>query len=72
MAFQILLKFCHLCKCYKPRYDIMHSVSNVRLSMHSDQGCQIEDFHTKNPNLGIFWRALEWKMWVHFVDICNI
>jgi hypothetical protein len=29
------------------------------------QGCQIY-FKTKNPNLGIFWKALEWKMLVYF------
>jgi hypothetical protein len=29
----------------------------------STQGCQMVYFKTKNPNLGIFWRALEWKMW---------
>jgi hypothetical protein len=28
--------------------------------------------HTKNPNLGIFWRALEWKTWVQFIVIWNI
>jgi hypothetical protein len=28
-------------------------------------------FHAKNPNLSIFWRALEWKMWVYIV-IWNI
>jgi hypothetical protein len=29
-------------------------------------------FQTKNPNLGKFWRALEWKMQVYFVVIWNI
>jgi hypothetical protein len=29
-------------------------------------------FRTKNPNLGVFWRALEWKMFVYFIVICNI
>jgi hypothetical protein len=29
-------------------------------------------FQTKNPNLGKFWRALEWKMLVHFMTIWNI
>jgi hypothetical protein len=24
-------------------------------------------FHTKNPTLGIFWRAFEWKMLVCFM-----
>jgi hypothetical protein len=27
---------------------------------------------TKNPNLGKFWRALEWKMFVYFMTIWNI
>jgi hypothetical protein len=26
-------------------------------------------FKTKSPNLGIFWRALEWKMLVYFMAI---
>jgi hypothetical protein len=30
------------------------------------QGCQMVYFKTKNPNLGIFWRALE-----YFVAIWN-
>jgi hypothetical protein len=34
--------------------------------MASDQGCQMVYFKTKNPNLGIFWSALEWKMLVYF------
>jgi hypothetical protein len=29
-------------------------------------------FKTKNPNLGKFWMALEWKMLVYFMGICNI
>jgi hypothetical protein len=29
-------------------------------------------FPTNNPNLGIFWSALKWKMLVHFVVIWNI
>jgi hypothetical protein len=29
-------------------------------------------FKPKNPNLGTFWRALEWKMLVHFMTIWNI
>jgi hypothetical protein len=27
-----------------------------------NQGCQMVLFQTRNPNLGKFWRALEWKM----------
>jgi hypothetical protein len=29
-------------------------------------------FQTKNPNLGKFWRALDWKMFIYFMAICNI
>jgi hypothetical protein len=29
-------------------------------------------FQTKNPDLGKFWRALEWKMFVYFMTIWNI
>jgi hypothetical protein len=27
---------------------------------------------TQNPNLGKFWRALDWKMFIYFTDIWNI
>jgi hypothetical protein len=36
------------------------------------QGCQMEYFKTKNPNLGKFWRALEWKMFVYVRVIWNV
>jgi hypothetical protein len=36
-----------------------------------DQGCQMVYFLTKRPNLGKFWRALEWKRFVYFMTICN-
>jgi hypothetical protein len=29
-------------------------------------------FNTKNPNLGIFWRALEWKKYIYFLANWNI
>jgi hypothetical protein len=29
------------------------------------EGCQMVCFQTKNPNLGKFWRVLQWKMLVH-------
>jgi hypothetical protein len=38
----------------------------------AEQGCQLVYFQTKNPNLGKFWRALEWKISVYFVVISNI
>jgi hypothetical protein len=33
------------------------------------QCCQMVYFKTKSPSLGIFWRALEWKMLVYFLAI---
>jgi hypothetical protein len=36
------------------------------------RGCQMVYFQTKNPNLGKFWRALEWKMLKYFMTIWNI
>jgi hypothetical protein len=36
------------------------------------QGCQMVYFQTKNTNLGKIWRALEWKMLLHFMTIWNI
>jgi hypothetical protein len=33
------------------------------------QGCQMVHFQTKYPNFGIFWKALEWKILVYFMDI---
>jgi hypothetical protein len=35
-------------------------------------GCQIFGFQTKNPNLGKFWRALDWKILIYFMAIWNI
>jgi hypothetical protein len=29
-------------------------------------------FQTKNPNLGKFWRDLDWKMLIYFMAIWNI
>jgi hypothetical protein len=29
-------------------------------------------FQTKNRNLGKFWRALQWKIFVYFIDIWSI
>jgi hypothetical protein len=29
-------------------------------------------FYTKNPNLGKFWRVLEWKMLAYFIAIWYI
>jgi hypothetical protein len=36
------------------------------------QGCQNVWFQTKNPNLGKFWRALDWTILIYFSAIWNI
>jgi hypothetical protein len=36
------------------------------------QGCQMVCCQTENPNLGNFWRVLQWKMFVYFVDTWSI
>jgi hypothetical protein len=36
------------------------------------QGCQMVYFQIKNRNLGKFWRVLQWKMLVYFIDIWSI
>jgi hypothetical protein len=42
-------------------------------TFHSpEQGCQVACFQTKNPNLGKFWRALDWNMLIFFMVIWNI
>jgi hypothetical protein len=37
-----------------------------------DQGCLMVCCQTKNPNLGKFWRVLQWKMLVYFKDTWSI
>jgi hypothetical protein len=37
--------------------------------MTSKLGCQMVCFQTRNPNLGKFWRALEWMILVYFMSI---
>jgi hypothetical protein len=39
---------------------------------NAEQGCQMVCFQTKNRNLGKFWRVLQWKMLVYFMDIWSI
>jgi hypothetical protein len=36
------------------------------------QGCQMVYFKTKNPYLGKFWKALDWKLLVYYILIWNI
>jgi hypothetical protein len=44
----------------------------VRSKVIPNQGCQMVYFRTKNPNLGQFWRALDWRMYIYFMAIWNI
>jgi hypothetical protein len=37
-----------------------------------NQDCQMAYFQTKNPNLGKFFRVLQWKMLQHFKAIWSI
>jgi hypothetical protein len=37
-----------------------------------NQGCQTAYFRTKNPDLGKFWRVLQWKVLVYCVSIWSI
>jgi hypothetical protein len=40
--------------------------------VHIVQCCQMVYFQTKNPNLGKFWKVLQWKMMVFFMAILSI
>jgi hypothetical protein len=53
------------------RYQDQPCISFVYInSVH--QGCQMVYFRTKNPDLGKFLRALDWKIFIHFMDVQNI
>jgi hypothetical protein len=53
-------------KTWKISYWQKYEEKNKRRRRVSHQGCQMVYFKTKKPNMGIFWRALEWKMLVYF------
>jgi hypothetical protein len=44
---------------------------NETISCH-DLGCKMVCLQTKHPNLGKFWRFLQWKMLVYFMAIWSI
>jgi hypothetical protein len=52
-------------------YVQMSVVCRMHFLMHgtSVQGCQMAYFQTINPNIGKFWRVLQWKMLVYFTAI---
>jgi hypothetical protein len=47
----------------------MRAVAPAIYALCVQQGCQMVYFETKNPNLGKFWRTLEWKMLIYFMGI---
>jgi hypothetical protein len=47
-------------------------MENENEKMVREQGCQMVCFQTKNPNLGKFWRVIDWKMLIYFMAIWNI
>jgi hypothetical protein len=58
------------CLCYL--YSIIKTLtSEIKIPLPNHQGCQKVYFQIKNPNLGKFWRALKWKMFVYFMTIWN-
>jgi hypothetical protein len=42
------------------------------MERRSNQGCQMVCFQTQNPNLGKFWRVLQWKMLEYCMAIWSI
>jgi hypothetical protein len=44
----------------------------AKSSNWANQGCQMVCFQTKNPNLGKFWRVLQWKKLVYLMDTWSI
>jgi hypothetical protein len=51
----------------QPRVAITHGYETLL-----KQGCQMVCFQTKNPNLGQFWKVMQWKILVYFMDTWSI
>jgi hypothetical protein len=47
-------------------------VLEQRTVFNGKQGCQMVRFQAKNPNLGKFWRVLQRKILVYFMDTWSI
>jgi hypothetical protein len=47
-------------------------MASLSMCHSTNQGCQMVYFQTKNPSLGKFLRAIDWKMLIYFKDIWNI
>jgi hypothetical protein len=39
----------------------------IDFKIHQGQGCQMAYFQTKHPDLGKFWRVLQWKMLLYYM-----
>jgi hypothetical protein len=59
-------RFLNICTIWKPCCTVHKDL------FRGVQGCQMVYFKTKNPNSGILWRALEWKMLVYLITIRNV
>jgi hypothetical protein len=59
-----------VCSFSRPRLRQWNTIKNHKAHFSGgEQGCQMKYFNTKNAILGIFWRALEWKMLIYFMAI---
>jgi hypothetical protein len=58
----------------KNRRSTRHATNNYQLPKRWGQlqGCQMVCFQTKNTKLVKFWRVLQWKLLVYFMDIWSI
>jgi hypothetical protein len=58
-------------KCFS--IPLPHIRTRKKWNKHGDvQGCQMVCFQTKNPKLGKFWRVLQLKMLLYFMDTWSI
>jgi hypothetical protein len=64
---QTLEKLCQGCRANLLQLFKIDMLGSSGLAI-PDGGCQTVCFQTKNPNLGKFWRVLQWKMLVYFMD----
>jgi hypothetical protein len=59
-------------ECYRSVFASFYLEAKKCFSSFLTQGCQMVYFHTKNPNLGIFRRALDWNFLMYVMAIWNI
>jgi hypothetical protein len=61
-----------LCLAVEYKNKFFRSKKSANVMQPRFQGCQTVCFLTKNPNLGKFWKAVDWKILIHFMTIWNI